>query len=282
MPKKCDTCNTEDAKYTCPRCFTKSCSLKCCNIHKKEKACDGKKERTGFVDIKKFDDETLRSDYNFLRNVIRETDGAERDLRATKRRKISSKVADFKKKCQDRGVEVRIMPSGMKRRQINTSYFNKKENTVFWHIDWVFTSAIGGRLKVSSERVKETFKLRDIIESKLKGSSKRPGHASTQYRLKNYDLSKEGKSDDEENNVPYTVLMLKQTCNRDGKPVYLKMNPEACLCDILKNTILVEYPEFHVILKDDDALSLYQVEIKEKKKELGIDDDGGGGELPML
>jgi len=47
------------AKYCCPRCEVKTCSLSCVNIHKKELECDGKKYKTGFIKLEKFNDNNM-------------------------------------------------------------------------------------------------------------------------------------------------------------------------------------------------------------------------------
>lgn len=38
---KCEVCNANSAKYTCPKCEVKTCQIKCVRIHKKELECDG-------------------------------------------------------------------------------------------------------------------------------------------------------------------------------------------------------------------------------------------------
>ena len=263
MTSKCDVCRTEEAKYTCPRCFTKSCSLKCCKAHKVEKKCDGKRHQTGFVDIKDFDETVLKSDYHFLHNIVRESDGASRDLRAKKRRKVRGRVLEFKKKCEERGVDIRIMPAGMEKRQINTSHYDRKRDRIMWHIDWIFEAALDGELRICSKYVDENSTLKEAIESNVSGGSssrqkKWPGKAaSTQYRLKEYVSG------------AYTILMRKQACTRNGDPVYIKIEPSSRLCDVLKGKRVVEFPEFLVILGMDT--SIYQLD--EEKEEEGEAED---------
>lgn len=55
----CEVCNNNAAKYCCPRCEVKTCSLLCVNIHKKELECDGKKYKTGFKKLDKFNDNDM-------------------------------------------------------------------------------------------------------------------------------------------------------------------------------------------------------------------------------
>lgn len=55
----CEVCNNDLAKYCCPRCEVKTCCLACVNIHKKELDCDGKKYKTGFKKLEKFNDNEM-------------------------------------------------------------------------------------------------------------------------------------------------------------------------------------------------------------------------------
>lgn len=57
----CQVCSLVAFKYCCPRCEIKFCSVACCARHKANAACDGKRDRTKFVPLASFDDETLLS-----------------------------------------------------------------------------------------------------------------------------------------------------------------------------------------------------------------------------
>lgn len=72
-------CGATEAKYTCPRCEVKTCSLKCVVIHKKELECDGIRDRTKFVRKKDFSDTDLLSDYRLLEECARFVYGVKRD-----------------------------------------------------------------------------------------------------------------------------------------------------------------------------------------------------------
>jgi hypothetical protein len=52
-------CSSDLAKYCCPRCEVKTCCLACVNIHKKELDCDGKRYKTGFKKLEKFNDNEM-------------------------------------------------------------------------------------------------------------------------------------------------------------------------------------------------------------------------------
>jgi hypothetical protein len=50
----CTSCHTATAKYRCPRCETRTCSLSCVQTHKSQTGCSGKRDRTGYVSMKEF------------------------------------------------------------------------------------------------------------------------------------------------------------------------------------------------------------------------------------
>ncbi|EEY56725.1 uncharacterized protein PITG_20801 [Phytophthora infestans T30-4] len=60
VPVCCD-CGKGDVKYRCPRCERITCSLQCCVAHKKQFECSGKRDRTKYVELKKFTDADLSS-----------------------------------------------------------------------------------------------------------------------------------------------------------------------------------------------------------------------------
>jgi hypothetical protein len=49
------------AKYTCPCCGNRTCSVACVKKHKETTSCTGKRDRTAFVDITSFDDSDMFS-----------------------------------------------------------------------------------------------------------------------------------------------------------------------------------------------------------------------------
>lgn len=74
----CTICDIADAVYCCPRCGARTCSLKCCLAHKKNTGCSGKRDRTAFCSLKNFTDLQLTSDYHFLEDVIKKSEGSKR------------------------------------------------------------------------------------------------------------------------------------------------------------------------------------------------------------
>lgn len=46
---RCDMCSTDEPRYRCPGCHTRSCSLKCVKAHKERTGCDGQAPRSRFA-----------------------------------------------------------------------------------------------------------------------------------------------------------------------------------------------------------------------------------------
>lgn len=67
----CSICRTAQSAYCCPRCSTRTCSLKCCLEHKSRTGCNGKRDRTAFCSLARFTDAQLASDFHFLEDVLK-------------------------------------------------------------------------------------------------------------------------------------------------------------------------------------------------------------------
>ena len=74
----CEVCKVEVSLYCCPKCSMRTCSLKCCKIHKEKSNCNGKRDRTAFIALNQFSDSKLLSDYHFLEDVLQNNNRAKR------------------------------------------------------------------------------------------------------------------------------------------------------------------------------------------------------------
>ncbi|BEI83177.1 hypothetical protein CcaverHIS002_0310450 [Cutaneotrichosporon cavernicola] len=68
---KCSICKSP-AKYTCPRCAARSCSLPCSKAHKEKKGCSGVRDPAAFVPLAKFTQGTWDGDYAWLESTRRQ------------------------------------------------------------------------------------------------------------------------------------------------------------------------------------------------------------------
>ena len=53
----------------------------------------------------------------------------------------------------ERGTEVLVLPAGMFKRTRNTSFYNVKQQTLAWRVEWIFKREDGDRAMIADERV---------------------------------------------------------------------------------------------------------------------------------
>ena len=76
----CDMCYHVRAEYTCPACQLRTCSLACCQKHKTDFQCTGRKKPSEYIPVKDMDDAVLFKDLRFLEDVQRVLEAAEKDI----------------------------------------------------------------------------------------------------------------------------------------------------------------------------------------------------------
>jgi hypothetical protein len=163
--KICEICTEKEGIYKCPRCSIFTCSLLCCKQHKIDKNCNGKRDKTSFVQINEFTTNNLKSDMHFLEDVLVSKFKAKRvlendcggQIKPTKiignKRKasggdvqISSMISHqnlehhsqhtkkLVKESQTQQINLIVMPEGMSKRQVNTSRWNNQTKQIDWKV----------------------------------------------------------------------------------------------------------------------------------------------------
>ncbi|KAL3663127.1 hypothetical protein V7S43_011539 [Phytophthora oleae] len=263
----CCGCGKSDVKYRCPRCERITCSLQCCVAHKKEFDCNGKRDRTKFVGIKKFTDADLSSDFFFLEEVSRSTNSAVRSrsqLNASARRYTSNKkrkvtetqapinpdisvdwlarfpiaVQLFAEHSAKRGVALTLLAPGMSKRARNSSYMDTKKNTMYWRVEWAFPSA---EVPVSQaeDRVNEKDTLFALLGKYLAPSQE---NVAIRGKLKKYAVP------DWETQI---LLLLRKEFTPASQPQYYRLDGNQSLESVLKRKAVVEFPVIIVALAAD-------------------------------
>mmetsp|Transcript_50051 Transcript_50051/g.121266 ORF Transcript_50051/g.121266 Transcript_50051/m.121266 type:complete len:759 (+) Transcript_50051:57-2333(+) len=90
----CQECKSNLAKYQCPKCCHRTCSLECCRRHKQRTKCSGKRQRAGtdqFLPLSRMDDDTIKNDYFFLEEVLEQIPRASKVAKQATSSKTSPK-----------------------------------------------------------------------------------------------------------------------------------------------------------------------------------------------
>ncbi|EUB60282.1 Putative box C/D snoRNA protein [Echinococcus granulosus] len=134
----CSICATNEAKYTCPRCTVRTCSLRCCQDHKKFTRCSGKRNVAEFVARRDYNYFAFLSDYRFLESLDRDNESREKRIRefydiAKKRRRTQSKVLSAARSLK---IDYRLSSSLLTRARLNqTHVICDKPPAVLWTLE---------------------------------------------------------------------------------------------------------------------------------------------------
>lgn len=224
----CEICQSNEPKYTCPRCSLHTCSLNCFKQHKVEKSCSGVSDaslgtRDKYINKAALNKTDVQRDYNFLIKM-------NRSLELTKRKKDDNKILMPNKRVNRnrnqlqqrslislRGVKVKKVPFGMERGKINKS--GGKSNNWFWTVEWLLIDLNFNILqKYIRYRSSEISKIKDLIPQG--------------WINKNEDGTIEN----------YQVLLK----NIEKIDTFFDINIESKLSDAIIGRTIIEFPTFYV------------------------------------
>ncbi|CAH1126376.1 unnamed protein product [Ceutorhynchus assimilis] len=231
---KCEVCGFHDAKYTCPRCEVKTCSLKCNKIHKLEVECNGSRDKTKFLPLNKFSNMDFESDYKLLENISESMDIIKKKFgrRHMEPNQISAHLFKLRNAAQQRQTKLKFLPYKFVRHRNNTTQFHYKTNCIMWHIEWIFVNA--DNLRLSDARVPETEKLGTVVSKYLLKQE----DSVLQEKLQYYQAA----------DISGLKLYLKAE-QKSGKKFY-ELDYTLSLKENLAKKLIIEYPTIHVMLKD--------------------------------
>ncbi|XP_060629846.2 box C/D snoRNA protein 1 [Anolis sagrei] len=230
--RRCEMCDTEEAKYRCPCCMKYSCSLTCVKKHKTTFSCNGVREKTAFVSVNEFSDLNLLSDYRFLEDVARLADSAVRDDILHKPK--SNKFVNFlKNRARRHNIHLQTLPVGFTKRRENSTVFSKKEQKFFWHLKLIFPHS---HAKFTEKRVPDDKPLCDILKAYIDPQASDPVICQ---RLKIYTTSS-----------PSDIQIVMKVENKPHVSArYEELDANKGLLENLKGKVVIEYPTLHVVLR---------------------------------
>jgi len=234
----CDSCDNEDGRYCCPSCDRRSCSVNCVKQHKLQYGCTGKRARTDFVPIEKFDDSLIVRDYRFLEEVGREEDSCKRSIAQTPQ-KAAGRWKQLQKQVTDRGTTLMLMPPSFSRRKQNTTSFSKKTGLILWRVEWLFPFA--GVSKVSALLPENTV-LRDALAAMLED---KPANSTLRCQLRTY--LEQGLSS-------LTLLLRAEAVQGSAlQQCFNVLDPAHTVQQALHDQVIVEFPTIVVMLASEAA-----------------------------
>lgn len=220
----CDSCKALPARYNCPGCSIRTCSLQCSKTHKLDTGCSGKRNPVTFIPRSKFNDASINNDYNFLTALERDLDNAARKSSEGMGGRQINQIRAFVKRAKDVGeVTVRTAPRGMKRSRLNTSAWVPKKGQLSWTVEWIFE----GAEKQVSQRILASTILADAVEAAL---NKVRGTISSLSQIPSQELH----------------YFIKDESGGTTEDSYTKLKPEQTIAESLRHRTVVEFPTIYV------------------------------------
>ncbi|XP_066935907.1 box C/D snoRNA protein 1-like [Clytia hemisphaerica] len=234
--RKCEICLEELCKYTCPGCKIKTCCLSCVEKHKKMTGCIGRRDKTAFVAKSQFNNFHLLNDYRFLEEAGRLSDNAKRDYKVRPTLKPQKKEQILTRNASKSGVNLYRMAKGMKRWKENRSYYNIKEQTLFWTMKLIFDGIKEPILTKQAETL--TFKelLSKYIGEEQGLDVNKEKYLKHMIHFKNKALK----------------VFFKQEIDPGSENLrFAEMNIEGTIKDGLQSKSILEYPVFYLVLAEN-------------------------------
>uniref|UniRef100_UPI0035900D9F box C/D snoRNA protein 1 n=1 Tax=Myxine glutinosa TaxID=7769 RepID=UPI0035900D9F len=228
---KCEVCGNGELKYRCPGCSIRTCSALCVKNHKQGNGCTGVRDKTRFVSLNSFTESHLLSDYRFLEDVARVTDGLFRDrrMRAPSNQKFQALLRD---KALKHDIDLRVMPFGFTKRKENFIFFHKKQGKIYWSMKLLFPQSGAEYLR---KRIPEDQTLRSILTEYIDPKIADP---IVRQRLKVYCATDSSS----------VQLFMKVEGQRADTVRYYKLEMDKTLVQNLARKTILEYPTVHVVL----------------------------------
>ncbi|KAL1488390.1 hypothetical protein ABEB36_014864 [Hypothenemus hampei] len=257
---KCEVCNTNNAKYACPKCEVKTCSLRCNKIHKLEVECDGNRDKTKYVPLNKFTNMDLESDFKLLETITENVTAIKKKFgrRPNNMRDIPIPLIKLRNAAYKRKTILKFLPFKFVRRRTNTTQLNFKTNCINWHIEWVFVNA--ENLRLNDTRIPETEKIGSVLSKYLVKQEDKVLNEKLQY----YQAT----------DINGLKLYLKAE-QKQGRKFY-EMDCSLSIKENLAKKLIIEYPTIHVLLKGHEGC--YDV-IDSDDEDMGCEDTKLGSQV---
>ncbi|XP_063709964.1 box C/D snoRNA protein 1 [Culicoides brevitarsis] len=236
---KCEVCNVNDAKYTCPKCEVKTCCLSCLKIHKTELECDGIRDKTKYIPLKKMTQMDFMSDYHFLEECTRYVADRKRDKikkYTIYNKELPTHMFRLRAACKQRNITLRFLLSNFTKHRINTTRLDFKNQIVKWKIEWNFPNVGEKILTFFDDECSETATIGELLEKYLSPESDFVGKKQLEfYQAKGIDNLR---------------VLLKAEGVRKCKNRYYELDYRKSLKENLAGKTIVEFPVIVVVFEE--------------------------------
>lgn len=249
-PRICEECNDKPSLYQCPGCSIRTCSLHCCQAHKKRTKCTGKRSRGAYLPLCRMNDSTLRSDYFFMEDVLNVIPRARKVSKLAEEGKssmnnsihtsssrsprsiisINKKAKRLVQQALRRGISLQVMPPVLERHRNNSSWYCSSKDVITWKVEVVLLPKM------------RTFSF-DLSEQE--GGIL--GHIS-KYIADKYPEDSDMPSNISPDNYQLLIKRLPSSANN---PRYIRIKDNDSLKSTLEGLTIVEHPTIYCVTNEN-------------------------------
>jgi len=276
----CDVCQDQVPKYTCPACAISTCSLPCVKKHKIELGCTGKR-MPEFVSLPEMNDNHLRHDFFFIKEgerlagesfrisskqskktkraqMIAKGNREEKDKDDIESRSWSSHTAlpmALKKlvaEANSRGITLRLMPRGMTRRRVNTTFYAYKTQKFYWRIEWIFNTHLGKEkeIKLMDERVDDGTLLSEALSNRIGAITVTTNQGESDLDTSQRKALRTKLDTYLEVDSSELIILLPILYTPASQQQYHQLDQQLTVQHNLKGKTLIEFPTLYVVTKE--------------------------------
>ncbi|GJQ14440.1 hypothetical protein GpartN1_g6231.t1 [Galdieria partita] len=239
------------AKYKCPSCGTRTCSLICVKTHKEQTGCDGKRQKIQFVPMTQYTEETFLNDYTFLEQVHRASSAATVQLQRWKDEQkswfhVQKKNKVLERKAKQSNISVCFLPRVFTKAKLNQSVYSFKNGCIFWSLRLIFPHL---KLAWQVTRVDENEPLKEVLQNIFQPKPSLSRNRKLSQLLRTYSQYK----------VEQMQVYLVSEKRRDlDHKTFERCDMTFSLKQILQGKIVVEFPTVAVLLPFEDLESIHR------------------------
>ncbi|KRZ76119.1 Box C/D snoRNA protein 1, partial [Trichinella papuae] len=233
--KHCDICK-KNARYCCPACQARSCSLECVKKHKKLINCDGLACRTRFVPMQNYSTVNFMQDFNILMEAAGKYDHFRETIASYHKKHNAQQDRNLQFNCRSNGILLVRLPHYCYKNLRNKSFYNKRADTSFWSVEFIFHFN-NNPVSVICDKIPNSLSLLTLLKNLFKPKPNSE-FAEQSALLNNYaniiNL----------NDLRCFFKVEQNWWTKDDRYYAVDMN--SSLIEILKEKIVVVFPTFHI------------------------------------
>lgn len=180
----------------------------------------------------------LMSDYTFLEECTRYVVNRKNDklkMHTRFNKVLPANLYRLRTAALQRKTTLRFLLRVFTRNKENTTIFDSKTKTIYWHVEWIFPMA--DYAKCIDERVDENKTIAELLNKYLM-----PINESMMLpnQLKFY----------QSRGIVGVRVLLKAECIKRCKNRYFELSTSKTLKENLRNKSIVEFPSIYIVYKD--------------------------------